>query len=121
VVGEVARYLNTIDEADRETLAQVYAIASRVVPEAEEGTSYGMAALLYRGKGLVATVQGKKFLSLYPYSGSVIASLADALSDFETTSGSIHYSTDHPLPEALVKRIVETRRDEIDARFQSGK
>ena len=114
-MGEVGAYLSTVDGADRDALERVYAIAREVVPEAEEGTSYAMAALLYRGKGLVATVRAKKFLSLYPYSGAVIASVLETLSDFETTSGSIHYSAEHQLPDAIVRRIVEARRAEIDA------
>jgi uncharacterized protein YdhG (YjbR/CyaY superfamily) len=114
-MGEVGTYLSTVDGADRDALQRVYAIAREVVPEAEEGTSYAMAALLYRDKGLIASVRAKKFLSLYPYSGAVIASVLDTLSDFETTSGSIHYSADHQLPDAIVRRIVEVRRAEIDA------
>lgn len=113
-MGEVGEYLSTVDGADRAALERVYAIAREAVPDAEEGRSYAMAALLYRGKGLIATVRAKRFLSLYPYSGAVIASLSDALSDFETTSGSVHYSADHQLPDALVRRIVEARRAEID-------
>ncbi len=108
-------YLSTVDEPDRDTLQRVYALAREVVPEAEEGTRYAMAALLYRDNGLIATVRAKKFLSLYPYSGAVIASLREALRDFETTSGSIHYSADHQLPDALVRRIVQARQAEIDA------
>ena len=113
-MGEVGAYLSTLDGADRDALERVYAIAREVVPEAEEGTSYGMAALLYRGKGLVATVRGKQFLSLYPYSSAVIASVLEAAHGFETTKGSIHYSADHPLPDVLVRQIVEVRRAEID-------
>lgn len=115
-MGDVDTYLGSIDGPDRDALRRVYDIARDVVPEAEQGTSYAMAALLYRGKGLVATVRAKKFLSLYPYSGSVVASVIDALGDFETTSGSIHYSAEHPLPEAVVRRVVEARRAEIDVR-----
>lgn len=113
-MGEVGTYLSTLDGADREALERVYAIARDVVPEAEEGTSYGMAALLYRGKGLVATVRAKQHLSLYPFSGVVIASVLEAAHGFEATSGSIHYSADHPLPDAVVRQIVEARRAEID-------
>lgn len=79
-----------------------------------------MAALIYRGKGLVATVRRKGFLSLYAYSGTVIASLSDALKDFDTTSGSVHYSADQQLPDAVIRRIVEARRAEIDAKAQSA-
>jgi hypothetical protein len=52
-----------------------------------------MAALIYRGKGLIATVRAQKFLALYPYSGAVVAANLDVLENFETTSGSIHYRT----------------------------
>jgi uncharacterized protein YdhG (YjbR/CyaY superfamily) len=114
-VGVVGTYLSTVQGADRDALQRVYAVACEVVPEAVEGTSYAMAALLYRDKGLIATVRAKKFLSLYPFSGAVIASVLAGLSDFETTSGSIHYSADHQLPDAIVRRIVEARRAEIDA------
>ena len=115
-MGDVGAYLSTIDGADRAALERVIAVAHAVVPEADEGTSHAMPALLYRDKGLLATVRTKKFLSLYPYSGAVIASVLDALTDFETTSGSIHYSAGHPLPDALVRRIVTARRAEIDAK-----
>ena len=115
-MGQVGEYLSTIDGADRDALQRVIDIARDVVPEAEEGTSYAMPALLYRDKGRLATVRTKKFLSLYPYSGAVIASVLDALTGFETTSGSIHYSAGHPLPDAVVRRIVTARRAEIDAK-----
>lgn len=114
--GAVGEYLDGFDGPDRAALERVYAVAREVVPEATEGTSYAMAALLYKGKGLVASVRGKSFLSLYPYSGSVLAAVADALGDFETTSGSVHYSADHQLPEDVLRRIVEARRAEIDAK-----
>jgi uncharacterized protein YdhG (YjbR/CyaY superfamily) len=115
-MGSVSEYLRTVDEVDRAALARVYAIAHEIVPEAAEGTSYAMAALIYRGKGLIATVRAKKFLSLYPYSGAVIAASLNMLAEFETTSGSIHYSAEHPLPEAVLRRIVQLRRAEIDAK-----
>ena len=121
-MGAVGEYLSTLGGADpdRAALHRVYTIAAETVPEAVEGTSYAMAALLYRGKGLVATVKGKKFLSLYPYSGNVIARLGDALTDFETTSGSIHYSAEHPIPDDLLRRIIEARRAEIDEKAGPG-
>lgn len=115
-MGDVEVYLSTVDGADRAALERVYAAAREIVPEAEEGTSYAMAALVYRGEGLIATVRRRNFLSLYPYSGKVIAGVSDALSDFDITSGSVHYSADHELPTAIVYRIVEARRSEIDSK-----
>lgn len=116
LMGTVGTYLSTIEGPDRAALERLYAIALELVPAAEEGTSYAMAALMYRGKGLIAAVQAKKFLSLYPFSGAVVAANLDVLTNFETTTGSIHFSVEHQLPDAAVRRIVQSRRAEIDAR-----
>ena len=62
-----------------------------------------MAGVLWR------RCAGRRFLSLYPYSGAVIASALEALSAFETTGGSIHFAADHELADDLVRRIVHTR------------
>jgi uncharacterized protein YdhG (YjbR/CyaY superfamily) len=113
-MGVISTYLSTIEEDDRAALERVYTIARDVVPEAEEGTSYAMAALIYRGKGLIATARAKNFLALYPYSGAVVTANRDVLEDFETTRGSIHYSAKHQLPESALRRIVQARRAEID-------
>ncbi|MDQ6752025.1 MAG: DUF1801 domain-containing protein [Actinomycetota bacterium] len=118
-MGTVSEYLGTIEGADRAALERVYAIARELVPEADEGTSYGMCALLYRGNGLVTTLRTTKFLSLYPYSGTVIPAVIEDLAGFETTSGSIHYSAEHQLPEPVLRRIVGLRRAELDAKHAS--
>ncbi len=115
-MGEVTDYLETIEGADRAALARVVAIAREVVPDAVEGTSYAMPALLHRGKGLVATLRTARHLSLYPFSGTVIAQLGEELDGFETTTGSIHYSAEQPIPEDVLRRLVEARRAEIDAK-----
>ncbi|GAA3879320.1 hypothetical protein GCM10022381_22050 [Leifsonia kafniensis] len=115
-MGAVSAYLSTVEGDDRAALERVYVIAREIVPEAEEGTSYAMAALLYRGKGLIAALRTTKFLSLYPFSGSVVAANLDVLADFETTSGSIHFSAEHQLPDSALRRIIQSRRTEIDAK-----
>lgn len=115
-MGLISDYLDTIDEPDKAALERVYAIAADTLPQTTEGMSYAMAALIYRGKGLISAMQTKKFLSIYPYSGSVVAAVLDDLEGFETTSGSIHFSAEHPIPEATIRRIVQVRRAEIDAK-----
>ena len=49
-MGDVADYLLTVEEPHRSGLTRVYAVAAEVVPEAVEGTSYSMAALIYRAR-----------------------------------------------------------------------
>jgi uncharacterized protein YdhG (YjbR/CyaY superfamily) len=115
-MGTVSTYLGTIEGSDHAALERVYAIARELVPEAEEGTSYAMAALIYRGKGLIAAVQAKKFLSIYPFSGAVISANSGVLAGFETTTGSIHFSAVRQLPVGAIEHIVQARRAEIDAK-----
>jgi uncharacterized protein YdhG (YjbR/CyaY superfamily) len=115
-MDEVTEYLKTIAGPDRAALENVYRIARDVVGEAVEGTSYAMPALLYRDRGLVTALKNKRFLSLYPYSAIVIAELQEKLADFETTSGSIHFSAVAPIPDDVLYRIVELRCAEIEAR-----
>lgn len=110
----VAEYLGTRDPEVRAVLARVYEIAAERVPTATPGTSYGMAALLHRGKGLIAATENASFLSVYPFSGKVVAALSDGHDGFETTTGSIHCSVDRPLPDAVVERLVDLRRAEIE-------
>jgi len=62
------------------------------------------------GQCLVAAVRRKRFLSLYPYSGAVIASALEALSEFETTSGSIHFTADHEMAELREREKAAERR-----------
>lgn len=115
-MGEVTDYLDSRDSETRAVLARVIEIAREVVPEAEEGNSYGMPALLHRGKGLVAALEGKRFLSVYPFSGQVIGGLGDLIDGFDRTTGSLHFSVERPLPDDAVRLLVEARRAEIDER-----
>ena len=115
-MGEVSDYLATRDEETRAALARVIDIAPEVVPEAEEGSAYGMPALLHRGRALVAALETKRFLSVYPFSGTVIAELGDALDGFDRTTGSLHFSIERQLPEDAVRRLVELRRAQIEER-----
>jgi uncharacterized protein YdhG (YjbR/CyaY superfamily) len=67
-------YLKRIEDAvQREILAALAAILRRLLPEAEEGISYGLPALKIKGKavaGLAASAGGGSY---YPFSGGVTA------------------------------------------------
>lgn len=114
-MGEVDEYVAGLDEPARSAIDAVYRIARATVPDATEGTGYGMPALRYRDTALLSVMQAKAHLGLYPFSPAVIASLGDELAGFDTAKGTIRFTPQHPLPDDLVERIVSRRRDEIDA------
>ena len=73
-MGTIDSYLAELDPADAALIALVYDVARETVPEAEQGTCYGMPTLMYRGKGLLAVMRTKKHIGLYPNSGRVLSS-----------------------------------------------
>jgi uncharacterized protein YdhG (YjbR/CyaY superfamily) len=115
-MGTVAEYLDTLSGPNREVLERVVTIAREVAPEAVEGTSYAMPALLVDGKGLLSALETKKHLAVYPFSGKVLAQLAAELEGFDWAKGTLRFSAEHPLSDELVRRIVELRLAEIAAK-----
>ncbi|HET9938105.1 MAG TPA: DUF1801 domain-containing protein [Gaiella sp.] len=113
-MGEVDDYLAGLDPDTARVLGAVYARALELVPEAEQGTGYGMPALRYRGKPLVSAIATKRHLSLFPFSGAVVAAVAGELDGFDLSKGTIRFTGERPLPEPVVTRLVELRRAEID-------
>lgn len=114
-MGTVDDYLASLDEPRRAALAQVVELARRVVPEAEQGTSYGMASLTYRGRPLVAAVAARSHLSLYPFSAAVVALVRPRLAGYSVSKGTLRFDVGRPLPDDVVLEAVAARRAEIDA------
>ena len=118
-MGEVTEYVAGLHEPARSSIEGVFFIAREVVPEAEEGRSYGMPALLYRGKALIAVMRTKKHIGVYPFSGRVPEVVAGGLppaqrEQFEFDKGTIRFQPERPLPDDTVRAIVAARVAEIE-------
>lgn len=105
-------YLASISHPQKEILRRMYKVVRQTVPDATEEMSYAMPSFKYRGKGLVAIIVNKNFLSLYPFSS--IDKLGIDVSDYECTSGSIHFSVEKPISDKLLKQMVAARINQID-------
>jgi uncharacterized protein YdhG (YjbR/CyaY superfamily) len=101
--------------SDADVVAHVRAVAMALVPDAVEGLGYGMPALRYRDRPLLSVMPARRHIGLYPFSPTVVAAVADQLDGYSFAKGTIRFTADHPLSDDLVRRIVELRRDEIDA------
>ena len=106
---EVDAYLAALDEPERGTLEALRRSILGVVPEAEQCISYGMPAFRVSGKVVAGFAAFTNHLSYLPHSGTVLAELGDALAGYEFTSGSLHFPVDRPLPDGLVRRLVEAK------------
>ena len=106
---EVDAYLAGVDEPKRSTLETLRRSIRAIVPDAEEGISYGMPAFRVGGKVVAGFAAFKNHLAYLPHSGEVLASLGDRLNGYERTSGSLHFAVDEPLPDDLVRRLVDAK------------
>jgi uncharacterized protein YdhG (YjbR/CyaY superfamily) len=114
-MGSVTDYIAGLDEPARSVLERYRARAVAAVPEAEEGTSYGMAALRYRGRPLISVISTKQGYSVFPFSSAVVASVTAQFNDFESTKGGIKFTDERHLPTEAFDALVARRREEIDA------
>ncbi|MGY4542758.1 uncharacterized protein YdhG (YjbR/CyaY superfamily) [Arthrobacter sp. UYNi723] len=112
-MGTVDDSLADLPEPDRGCLQHVIDIARAVVPEAEQGMSYGMPALKLEGKPLVGVVRAAKHLSVFPFSPAVIDAVAGRLEGYSLSKGTIRFTAAHPLPDDVLEDIVRLRRAEI--------
>jgi uncharacterized protein YdhG (YjbR/CyaY superfamily) len=44
-----------------------------------------------------------------PHSGEVLVRLGDRLNGYERTGGSLHFAVDEPLPDELVRDLVDAK------------
>ena len=110
---EIDTYLAELDEPKRSTLEALRRSILAVIPDAEEGISYGLPAFRVQGKAVAGFAAHAAHLGYMPHSGSVVASLGDVLAGYETTKGSVKFPVDQPLPDDVVEALVRARLDEL--------
>ncbi|MGZ6768006.1 MAG: iron chaperone [Nocardioidaceae bacterium] len=106
---EVDAYLAGLEEPKRSTLEALRRSIRAVVPDAEEGTSYGMPAFRVGGKVVAGFAAFKNHLAYLPHSGEVLPGLGERLTGYECTKGSLHFPVDEPLPDDLVRSLVDAK------------
>lgn len=112
----VAAYLAALPKESRTALQKLRKDIKAAAPEAVELIAWGMPAFK-QGKLLVGYAAFKDHCSFFPMSAEVTRRHAAELRKYETTKGTIHFSTSKPLPAALVRRLVRARIAEIEAKL----
>lgn len=108
-IKNVDEYLAKQPEKNRVALTKLREFVRNLVPKAEEKISYGMP--MYKFHGMLVGFAGyKNHLGFYP--GSIVERFADDLKDFKTSKGTIQFTVDKPIPDELLKRIIEAKIEE---------
>jgi uncharacterized protein YdhG (YjbR/CyaY superfamily) len=106
---EIDQYLAGLEEPKRTTLARLRQTILDIVPEAEQGISYGVPAFKVRGKTIAGFAAFKNHLSYLPHSGSVFPELKNELEGYSISSGALRFSIREPLPAPLVEKLIAVR------------
>jgi uncharacterized protein YdhG (YjbR/CyaY superfamily) len=110
---EIDDYLANLEEPKRTTLQELRQTIHNIVPEAEQGISYGMPAFRLHGRVIAGFAAFKNHLSYLPHRGSVFAELPDDVAGYVTSKGALQFPIDKPLPKALVKKLIAARLREV--------
>jgi uncharacterized protein YdhG (YjbR/CyaY superfamily) len=113
---EIDAYLVTLAQPQRETLGELRNAIMELVPDAERCTSYTFPAFRLDGKLIAGFGAFTNHLSYFPHSGSVLSALQNELIGYTTTKGTLHFAPDAPLPRALVKRLIDTRIEQLSTK-----
>jgi uncharacterized protein YdhG (YjbR/CyaY superfamily) len=117
--GPLSAYLGELDPPVAAVLRAIIDRANELVGGAnggvDEGKTYGMPGLVYRGRPLLSVRQTREHLGYYPFSEAVVDAVAGELTGFSLSKGTVRFSLEQPLPAAVVDRMILARRDEIDA------
>jgi uncharacterized protein YdhG (YjbR/CyaY superfamily) len=111
----VDAYLAALPADQRAALERLRKQIRVAAPRAEESISYGMPAWRHEGP-LVYIAAFRDHLSFFPGGTSALQTLKDEVKEFQTSKGTLRFTPARPLPAALVRRIVEMRVAENEAR-----
>ena len=106
---EIDQYIDALEEPKRTTLALLRQTILQILPEADQGISYGLPAFRVRDKTVAGFAAFKNHLSYLPHSGSVFPQLRDELEGYTFSSGALRFGIDEPLPVPLVEKLIAVR------------
>jgi uncharacterized protein YdhG (YjbR/CyaY superfamily) len=113
--ARIDAYLASLPKDQREVLQRLRAQIARLLPGASETISYGMPAFALDGRAIVWYAGWKKHCTIYPLTDSFLKTHAHELEGYGRTKGSLHFTPQQPLPDALVEQLVRDRLADVEA------
>ena len=110
---EVDDFLSAVPEPQQSTLRELRAMLKKILPDGEEKIHYGVPAIQIDGRSIAGYASAKKHCSYYPHSGALLEPLADSLTKYDYSKGTLHFPVDKCLPISLVRKLVKARLEQL--------
>lgn len=116
----VTEYLDRLNDVEKPILTRLRELVYEMVPDAEDAYSYGIPTYRYKGKYMLAFASNKNFMSIYP-GAETISVLKDELKPYKLSKGTISFTSKNPLPDDLLRSIIQLCKESIDQRTAKTK
>jgi len=113
LMSQTDTYLQKLPLDYKKELQRIRKIIHTHIPSAREAFSYGMPAFIYKEKPLIYYAAFKDHLSVFP-TAFPIEALQDQLKSYKVSKGTIQFTVENPLPNALIHSLLNIRIDEIE-------
>ena len=90
-------------------LAELRSIVKQAAPAATEGISYRMPMYRLNGKMILGFAAFKNHIGFYAMTANFLDAFRDELKEYGTSTGTIRFPWDKPLPRSLIQRLVKQR------------
>ncbi len=112
--ARVDAYIAARPDDQRQELSRLRRVFAAAAPDATESMSYGMPALKVGKLTLVNYAGFSDHISIFPGSRMLKEELGDEIGpDHFTGRGTLQYTTGAPLPDVVLRKIIDVRRREI--------
>jgi uncharacterized protein YdhG (YjbR/CyaY superfamily) len=106
----VDEYLDAAPEPQQSTLRKLRVMLASMLPDAEEGMSYGVPAFRVGGTAVAGYAYAKRRCSFFPHSGSVINQVEPGLLEgYDWAKGTLRFPIDRLPDETMLRRLVDIR------------
>lgn len=115
-------YLEHATPDKRAMVEHIRALAHTTIPDLEECLSYGMPGFRHvpTGKVVLGIAVNKKTIGVYPHSGSVLDKMTADISKYRTTLSALNFTSGEPLPDAVLKELLQVRLLEVLEGYGTG-